>query len=378
MKRLEPSGKAGGASSAVRLDAETLATDPDIAFLVRHGVSALALALATRIAALRGTTARAELFAARAFEEERFWRALAVEAGVPYRGPGSGLRPLSGGFRIGSEALRRCDAALALEGDTPVMLVAPRPGAAERLASLLQRVPPAVAERVRVASPKTIRALLLEAYSGAFAYLAVHRLARALPSFSAAEALRLPLHTLLLTIVALIGTAFALAPQATWLVLGGLLALLFLDGVVWKLAAAFHRESDPDPPPLAEADLPMAAVLVPLYREAAVVPDLMQALGRLDYPRSKLHILLIAEADDCETVAAIRAALSPPFDLIEVPNLPPRTKPKALVYALPFARGEHVVVYDAEDRPEPGQLRLAAAVARNFKWQSAQVQMASF
>ena len=43
------------------------------------------------------------------------------------------------------------------------------------------------------------------------------------------------------------------------------------------------------------------------------------------------------------------------------PPSPPFTKPKALDYALPFVRGAHVVVYDAEDIPNPDQLRLAAA-----------------
>ena len=47
-----------------------------------------------------------------------------------------------------------------------------------------------------------------------------------------------------------------------------------------------------------------------------------------------------------------------------MPALAPQTKPKALNYALQFARGEFVVVYDAEDRPEPGQLRQALEVFR--------------
>lgn len=40
----------------------------------------------------------------------------------------------------------------------------------------------------------------------------------------------------------------------------------------------------------------------------------------------------------------------------------PRTKPRALNVALPIARGEHLVVYDAEDVISPEQLRLAATV----------------
>ena len=48
-------------------------------------------------------------------------------------------------------------------------------------------------------------------------------------------------------------------------------------------------------------------------------------------------------------------------DFIIVPDCQPRTKPKALNYALQFATGELAVIYDAEDRPEPDQLRKAAA-----------------
>ncbi|HSI34076.1 MAG TPA: hypothetical protein VK986_10855 [Tepidisphaeraceae bacterium] len=46
-----------------------------------------------------------------------------------------------------------------------------------------------------------------------------------------------------------------------------------------------------------------------------------------------------------------------------VPDLHPRTKPKALNYALPLARGDHLVIYDAEDRPERDQLRKARSVS---------------
>ena len=59
---------------------------------------------------------------------------------------------------------------------------------------------------------------------------------------------------------------------------------------------------------------------------------------------------------------AVEGVLGDPlFRMIEVPDGPPRTKPKAIDYALPLARGKYLVVYDAEDVPEPGQLRLAAS-----------------
>jgi glycosyltransferase XagB len=84
-----------------------------------------------------------------------------------------------------------------------------------------------------------------------------------------------------------------------------------------------------------------------------------------DYPPEKLDVKFVLEADDRETQAAIgRLALGPPFEIIIAPPIGPRTKPKALDIALPLARGAYTVVYDAEDKPEPDQLRRAVAAFR--------------
>ena len=106
--------------------------------------------------------------------------------------------------------------------------------------------------------------------------------------------------------------------------------------------------------------LPTYTIIVALYREAAAVRDLVAALRRLNYPAEKLDIKFALEADDYETRDTVaRLQLGPPFETIIVPEFGPRTKPKALNAALPFARGSFVAVYDAEDRPDPDQLRLA-------------------
>jgi cellulose synthase/poly-beta-1,6-N-acetylglucosamine synthase-like glycosyltransferase len=103
--------------------------------------------------------------------------------------------------------------------------------------------------------------------------------------------------------------------------------------------------------------MPVYSVLVALYREAEIVPDLLVALGRIVWPRGKLEIKLVCEADDRETLAALRAHTLQSFiEIVEVPPGTPRTKPKALAYALPMTTGEFIVLYDAEDRPHPLQL----------------------
>lgn len=111
--------------------------------------------------------------------------------------------------------------------------------------------------------------------------------------------------------------------------------------------------------------LPVYSILVPLLRETEVLPRLVRALTAFDYPAAKLQILLILESEDAGT-RAVAAGLDLPgnFEIVIVPDRGPRTKPKALNYALEMVKGEYVVVYDAEDVPEPDQLRRALAMFR--------------
>ncbi len=142
------------------------------------------------------------------------------------------------------------------------------------------------------------------------------------------------------------------------------LALSFLlrSALVWRAWRGTRLQTSRTPLDLAlsDAELPIYTILVPLYKDAAVVSVLARALRRLDYPRSKLDIKLVLEDDDLETIQACkRAGLEANVELIRVPPGLPRTKPKALNYALSFARGELLTIYDAEDIPEPGQLKRA-------------------
>ncbi|HWG04776.1 MAG TPA: glycosyltransferase family 2 protein, partial [Beijerinckiaceae bacterium] len=93
------------------------------------------------------------------------------------------------------------------------------------------------------------------------------------------------------------------------------------------------------------------------------VGQLVAHLDALDYPRAKLDIKLVVEADDKETRAALRKLrLSANYEIVVAPPGVPRTKPRALNIALDLARGSLLVVFDAEDQPEPGQLRRAAEI----------------
>jgi cellulose synthase/poly-beta-1,6-N-acetylglucosamine synthase-like glycosyltransferase len=111
-----------------------------------------------------------------------------------------------------------------------------------------------------------------------------------------------------------------------------------------------------------DEELPAYTILVPAYNEPAVVGKLVSAMAALEYPTDRLQVLLLLEADDAATIAAARAATgSDAITIVLVPAAEPRTKPKACNYGLHFASGDIVTIYDAEDRPEPLQLRRVVA-----------------
>jgi cellulose synthase/poly-beta-1,6-N-acetylglucosamine synthase-like glycosyltransferase len=136
----------------------------------------------------------------------------------------------------------------------------------------------------------------------------------------------------------------------------------FMANSTIKLVAAFTPRATLVVSPLPDQALPGYTLIVPLYREASIAPELVANLSRLDYPRDRLQVLIVLEANDHETQVAF-AALDLPagFQVLIAPPGSPQTKPRACNVALERARGDLVVIYDAEDAPHPGQLREAAA-----------------
>jgi glycosyltransferase XagB len=141
------------------------------------------------------------------------------------------------------------------------------------------------------------------------------------------------------------------------------LAALFLGHVFLRLfACAKALEERAEHLYIDDAALPTYTVVAPLYREARIAKQLAEALDHLDYPRAKLEILFVVEADDPGTLEALRCnAPRAPHAILVAPAGAPKTKPRALNIAAPFARGELLAVFDAEDLPHPRQLRAAAA-----------------
>ncbi|MEO8685888.1 MAG: glycosyltransferase family 2 protein [Devosia sp.] len=177
----------------------------------------------------------------------------------------------------------------------------------------------------------------------------------------------------ILACLAILALALILAPMATAVVLMSaatvIYTLTFAFKFVLTLVGSSRRAdvviSDEAVASLSNRDLPVYSVLVPMYREARVLPLLAKALKGLDYPASKLEVKLVLEEDDAETIDAAKALDLPGnFEIIRVPPSQPKTKPKACNYALQFCRGEFLTIYDAEDQPEPDQLKKAVLAFR--------------
>lgn len=162
-------------------------------------------------------------------------------------------------------------------------------------------------------------------------------------------------------ILALLVAGFLLSPPRTAFILILALQIAFVIAALWRATLAIASLKRPDTPP-SPSEWPRYTVLAALHDEAAVTPQLIANLARLNYPQHLLEGFLVLEAHDHATLAAAEATPRPAWlKVLIAPPGHPLTKPRALNYALTRATGDLVTIYDAEDRPDPDQLRAAAA-----------------
>lgn len=160
-----------------------------------------------------------------------------------------------------------------------------------------------------------------------------------------------------------------------------LLLLIVIGQIVYAVMVAFKlviimkaeysgnqmRFTDEQVAAVDDRALPIYTMLVPVYKEAEVIGGLLSAIGAIDYPQHKLDVRILLEEDDTETILALENMDLPSNCLpVVVPASQPQTKPKACNYGLLHARGTYVVIYDAEDRPDPDQLKKAYLAFRNL------------
>ena len=352
------SGRNSGDHAAIA-DPPTCAQDlpVEIAFLLRHGCREADLREAAAAARRYGVAPEAALVASGLLSEDQFYAALGRHIGAgtlegelrfdfsrvsPNSAMTSGYAPLAPNWR----GLR---AAVVPTGATLRWLL-------ERAANGLPCPPIATAARQR------LNAFIRWQEGPALAEAAAMALGAADPSLSARSGLNRRQFAVG-ALLAIAGAVFAAkAPDQARLLMSALLWTFFAAAIWLRSVAQATREITPEPPPLGEAELPTYTVIAPLHREAEVVGDLVRALDALDYPRAKLDIKIVIERNDLETLRALaRLHLPSRYEIVVAPPGFPTTKPRALNVALAAARGDLVVVYDAEDKPAPDQLRMAAA-----------------
>jgi cellulose synthase/poly-beta-1,6-N-acetylglucosamine synthase-like glycosyltransferase len=129
-----------------------------------------------------------------------------------------------------------------------------------------------------------------------------------------------------------------------------------------------------------DKELPTYTILIPVFHEAEILAQNLKNMYNLNYPKDKLDIKILMEEKDEETIneAKMLGLFGSPqkkvdgisgseyteflklFDPIIIPSAQITTKPRACNYGLLRAKGEFVVIYDAEDNPDPDQLKKAA------------------
>jgi cellulose synthase/poly-beta-1,6-N-acetylglucosamine synthase-like glycosyltransferase len=330
-------------------------------FLVGSVIDAGALQRAGAEAARCGVSLHEALLATGRVSLEAYAAALARSLAIPFAGWDAVLEPR----------------AVDTDGGASTALSATIAGRAYRVLCAEQEAPGAMSRRVADLQARGVRVALATrwridaALDGARRTRrldrAVNGLLRRSPEDSAGGVMIWTWQLAAAAVVAgLIVGGMATAPEAMIAALTGLASLPLLCislsravalGELLSASSRRRRQGSSSGAAASDRAMPVYSVLVPLFREAGMLPGLVQALNALEYPRARLEVLLILEAADIETQASVlRLGLPPGFRLIVVPDAAPRTKPKALNYALQFAGGDYVVVYDAEDRPQPDQL----------------------
>lgn len=239
----------------------------------------------------------------------------------------------------------------------------------------LQRIPGLAGRHIQpvVVTEGALDRALNEIWRDEYMHIAAAQLMSRSPEDSARWVLSSAQKVFFIGVVVATLLGLAISPVVTFTVYITLSTLFYVTFSAYKFYLAYVAmgttlEIEVTPEDLAlldERELPVYTILVPVYKEARVFPILAKAIARLDYPKPKLDVKVLLEEDDSDTIEVARRAKLPAYvDLVIVPRGEPRGKPKACNYGLIHAKGEYVVIYDAEDIPEPDQLKKAIIAFR--------------
>lgn len=315
----------------------------------------LEAALALEVDPLDYCAHRFGLGEAMVMERAAAWAGLVFSERIPNTLPGSPIIA-----RI--ERLGEVRAVRAKLFEREVIYCAPRFAAFLKLRRYAARHPE-IRRNLCIVPLVALRAELAAASAEALLVEARQRLARSWPRASVSLGTPKPVRIAFAVGVALLMLFAVAAPSISRPVFLPIVGAILIIPALLRLWASVMPAGMPVAPRLlSDAELPVYTVLVPLRDEAQMVGQLARAMRALDYPPEKLDVRFVVESRSPATITAVQHELyDPRFELLVVPDALPRTKPKAMNYAMPLVGGQFVVVYDAEDIPDPGQLRLAAS-----------------
>ncbi|WP_246318861.1 glycosyltransferase family 2 protein [Peteryoungia desertarenae] len=319
------------------------------------------IASMARRALAHGTTIEAELLASGTIQESAYYAGVARMCGLQF------LETLPDGLildssRLETQLVRPQVIRLHYPDGPPLTVIVPEIG---RLDALIDKLAtrPSLKSILVIAAPSVIRQAVWKVIAERRCRASISHLFEQQPQNSARVVM-----TGLQGYVSGVLTCCVLFPlifnqTLALLVMHVTISSIYFASLCLRLVVTFHQSRNKTTEIIAQPhdhELPVYTVLIALYREEAVVPQLIEALARIDWPQTRLDVKLVCEANDRATIAAIHRASPPAYiEIVEVPDMAPRTKPKALNYALASARGELLTIYDAEDRPHPLQLREA-------------------
>ncbi|HWK87171.1 MAG TPA: glycosyltransferase family 2 protein [Xanthobacteraceae bacterium] len=327
---------------------------------VRHLVDPALLEAAARRASAIGVGGDEVLRACGVLSADIIAKAIAQRLGIDFDPldddlPAGG--PITEALKTGVLRRRYADGSGAIT-------IAPR-GLKLRDLAIVIRQNPELRKRLRLTSPERMAAYVRRLGAEALAEQAAEGLRDWRPDLSAAAHGKHGLRKAALLCASFATLCGYFFPHESLATVETILGGAFLAWITLRLHACQIPRAKTIALDTQDRSLPYYTIVVALYREARVVPPLIEALRQIDYPPTKLDIKLVCEPDDTATIEALKALpLEPHFEIFIAPDAGPRTKPKALSAVLPFARGDYLVIYDAEDVPEPNQLRVALAAYR--------------
>lgn len=308
------------------------------------------------------------LLAEGAMDEEEILALTARQSGLPLLDPATGAADPRLIDRLGVRTCLRETLLPVHDVGGAVLIAAPSPESFRRhgplLGQLFGRVIPVLATRT------AIEGALHAARATAIGRAAETRVTpgESCRGWRTGRATRLALGTALG-----LAAGLMLAPGLVVLALSLWALFAMTCGTALRIATAIAtlRRRPPEPPCPPLLRLPIVSVIVALYQEEDIAGRLVARLGRIDYPHDRLEILLVVEEADLRTRKALLEARLPPWMRIVIsPAGAIRTKPRALNVALDHCRGSIVGVYDAEDAPDPDQIR---RVVEGFSRRGSQV-----